>query len=457
MSDLGAVEVRGFAGPVPVWQVLRPSAVESRFEALHAAALTPLVGREEELDLLLRRWRRAQAGEGQVVLLSGEPGIGKSRLTVALQERLRGEPHIQLRYFCSPYHRDSALHPFIAQLERAAGFAREDVPATKLDKLAALLGRSGDESAETIALVADLLSLPSERRYPPLPADPQRKREMTLAALLNQLEGLAAQRPVLMIFEDGHWADSTSLELLDRTVERLSRLPVLGVITFRPEFQAPWVGQAHVSSLSLNRLAQRETTSLVNSVTGGKSLPPAILDRIVERTDGIPLFIEELTKTLLEGGLLREEGDGYVLAGPLPPLAIPSSLHASLMARLDRLAPVKEVAQIGAAIGREFSYELMVAVARRSEAQLNEALDQLVAARLLFRRGMPPRASFTFKHALVQEAAYTTLLRSQRQELHGRIARVLEERFPETADAEPEILAQHFETPESSATRSIIG
>jgi class 3 adenylate cyclase len=442
--DLGTVEIRGFDDPVPVWQVLRQSRVESRFEAFHATALTPLVGREEETDLLLRRWHRAKSGEGQVVLISGEPGIGKSRLIAALQEQLGDDPHTTLRYFCSTHHRDSALYPFIAQIERAAGFDREDPPETRLDKLEAVLGQSEKRGSETAALLADLLSVPAGGRYPPGPADPQRQRELTLAALIGQLQMLSQQRPVLMMFEDAHWADSTSLELLDRAVEHTRQLPVLIVITFRPEFQAPWVGQAHVTSMGLSRLAQRETTVLVDCVTGGKALPAEILDQIVERTDGIPLFVEELTKMLLEGSLLREEETRYTLTGPLPPLGIPSSLQASLLARLDRLMPVKEVAQIGAALGREFSYELLAAVARHGDAELREALDQLMEAGLVFRRGNPPHASFMFKHALVQDTAYNTLLRRQRQELHVRIGKVLEEQFPETVESQPEILAHHF-------------
>jgi class 3 adenylate cyclase/predicted ATPase len=442
--DLGEIELKGIAGRVPAWQALRPSAVESRFEALRARGLTPLVGRGEEIELLLRRWHRARGGEGQAVLLSGEPGIGKSRLAAALQEHLADQPHARLRYFCSLQHQDSPLHPFIAQLERAARFARDDSVAARLDKLETLLTPNNADSAEMTGLIADLLGLVSEGRYPLLPHDPRRKREMTLSALLGQLERLARQKPVLMIFEDAHWADSSSLELLDRTVDRVTQLPVLLVISFRPEFQPAWLGQAHVSLLTLSRLAQRDTAALATAVTAGKSLPREILDLIIERTDGIPLFIEELTKSVIEGGPLHETDNAFVLGGPLPPVAIPSSLQASLMERLDRLAPVREVAQIAAAIGREFSYELLAAVARRADADLHDALNRLAEAGLVFRRGIPPRSSYLFKHALVQDAAYSTLLHSRRRELHGRIALVISERFPEVSENQPEILAHHL-------------
>ena len=389
--DLGAVTIKGLAEPVSAAQVLGESTVENRFEALRSATLSPLVGRDEEVQLLLRRWARAKDGEGQIVLISGEAGIGKSRIAAALQERLEPERPIRLRYFCSPHRRDSALFPIIAQLERAAGFARDDAAAAKLDKLAALLSRSGDSDQETEAVFADLLAVPAGERYPPLPDDPRQKRERIFAALVRQLEGLAQHRPVLFLFEDAHWIDSTSLDLLDRVAERVRRLPVLMVVTFRPEFEPPWTGQAQVTSMTLSRLGQRETKALVGRVAGGKTLPGEILDRIIEHTDGIPLCIEELTKTLLEGDLLREEDGQYILSGPLPTLAIPSSLHDSLMARLDRLGPVKEVAQIGAAIGREFSYDMVKAVAHRPDDQLRDALDQLVEAGLVFRRGGPPR------------------------------------------------------------------
>ncbi len=447
--DLGSVELRGFERPARVWQVLGASAVASRFEALHTAVLSPLVGRGEDIELILRRWQRAKAGEGQVLLLSGEPGIGKSRLTSVLQENLRGEMHTQLRYFCSRHHRDSALYPFLLQLENAADLRREDPGETKLEKLELLLAQNG-EDPNTIALIADLLGLASSDRYPPVSPDPQRRRELTLAALIRQLEALARRRPVLVIFEDAQWADPTSIELLDRVVERVARLPVLLVITYRPEFAAPWVGQAHVSALSLSRLTRREIAAMVMGITAGKSLPPEILDCIVERTDGIPLFVEELTKSMLESGLLREQVGAYVLDGPLPLLAIPSSLQGSLLARLDRLSQVKEVVQIGAAIGRKFSYELLAAVARCSETELCAALGQLTAAGLVFRRGTPPQASYVFKHALVQDVAYSTLLRNQRQKLHARIAEALEERLvshseqDKSAGEHDALLADHW-------------
>jgi len=448
--DLGAVTVKGLAEPVRGWQVLSESTVENRFEALRAATLTPLIGRDEEVELLLRRWARAKDGEGQIVLISGEAGIGKSRIATVLQERLEPERSIRLSYFCSPHRRDSALYPFIARLEHAAEFSLGDATATKLDKLEALLSRAGDSTPETMAVFADLLSLPTEERYPPLPPDPRQRRELTFAALLRQLDGLARHRPVLFVFEDAHWIDSTSLELLERVAERVRRLPVLMIVTYRLEFAPPWIGGAQVTSLTLSRLGRRETTTLIDRVARGRALPPEILNSVAERTDGIPLFIEELTKALLEGGLLKEEKGHYILAGSLPQLAIPSSLQDSLMARLDRSAPAKEVAQIGAAIGREFSFELLTAVARWPDNRLRDTLDHLVSAGLILRRGVLPQASFVFKHALVQDAAYSTLLRARRQELHAGIATALEQRSASQMDQEASaaerasLLAHHW-------------
>jgi predicted ATPase/class 3 adenylate cyclase len=438
--DLGPVALRGFAENVRAWEVLHPGVVHSRFDALRSTTLTPLVGRDEEIELILRRWHQAKEGDGRVVLLSGEPGIGKSRCTAAVYERLRDEPHLRLRYFCSPQRQDSVLFPFVEQLQRAAGFAHEDPPETKLDKLEILLSHSAGKVLEAVALFADLLALPTDARHPPLTLDPQRKRQLTLAALIGQLEELARKRPVLIVFEDAHWIDPTSRELLDVTVERVAALPVLLIITFRPEFQPPWIGQAHVTALTLSRLDQREGANLVGRVAGGKSLPGEIVAQIIERTDGVPLFIEELTKMVLESGLLRERDGRYFLDRPLRALAIPTSLQASLMARLDRLAPARQMAQIGAAIGRQFSHELVHAVSLLPDNELKEALDRLVASGLIFRRGTPPRAEYIFKHALVQDAAYSTMLRPRRQELHLRIAQALEQR----GDAEPEVLAHHY-------------
>jgi class 3 adenylate cyclase/predicted ATPase len=441
--DLGAVEVKGIARPVPAWQVLRPSGVASRFEALRGAALTRLVGRNEEIDLLLRRWARAKAGDGQVVLVSGEPGLGKSRIAAAFEERLHSEPHIHLRYFCSPYHQDSALFPFVDQLGRTSGFARDDPPAAKLEKLEAVLAHAAPPE-EDVAFLADLMSLPSSERHPLPNLSPQRKKERTLEALIRQLEGLARQQPVVMVFEDAHWIDPTSRELLDLTVEHACNLSVLLIVTFRPEFQMPWTGQPQVSMLTLNRLDRLDRTALVAQIAGGKALPDDVIDQIVDRTDGVPLFVEELTKSVLESGLLREEPDRYVLDRALSPFAIPTSLHDSLMARLDRLASIRLVAQIGAAIGREFSYPLLRAVSRLPEDELQTSLARLVASELVFQRGTPPDAVYAFKHALVQDAAHGSLLRSSRQQLHAQIAEALEAHSPEIMDSQPELFALHY-------------
>ena len=444
-ADQGAVELKGLGAPVAASRVLRGSAAESRFEALHGRELTPLVGRDEELALLQRRWQQAKAGEGRVVVLIGEPGIGKSRLAQAMLEQVAGEPHTRLRCFCSPHHQASALHPYITQLEHAAGFSREDMAAARLAKLEALLARS-NAGAEEIGFIAAVLSLPTGGKYPLSDLTPQRRKEQTLEALLAQLARLAARQPVLMLFEDAHWIDPTSLELLTLTVARASTLPLLLLVTARPEFTPPWPSDAHVTMQALARLGHREGATLVERSAGGKALPAEILEQILARTDGVPLFLEELTKTIIESGLLREEDGHYALDGALPPLAIPTTLHDSLMARLDRLASVREVAQIGAAIGREFSYPLFSAVAQQPDERLKEALDQLVRAELVFGRGEVPEAVYTFKHALVQEAAYASLLRERRRQLHARIAQALEGEFPEVAETQPELVAHHYAT-----------
>ena len=423
------------------WAALRPASVEGRFEAFHASGLTELVGREEELELLLRRWSKAKTGEGQVVLLSGEAGIGKSRLTAALLERLASEPHTRLRYFCSPQHTDSAFYPIISQTERAAGLAHDDTTQAKLDKLDAVLAQTSTPIQDA-ALFAEMLSLPNDGRYPALDLAPEERRQRTQEALTAQLAGLTRQRPVLMIVEDAHWVDPTSLEVFGRTVDQIKTLPVLLIVTFRPEFNAPWAGRSHVTSLALNRLGEREAAAIIARIVGNKDLPADVTAEIVERTDGIPLFVEEMTKAVLEAGS-EDEARQTAAAMPSPALAVPASLHASLMARLDRLGPAKEVAQIGAAIGREFSHALLAAVARKPEAELQSALDRLIAAGLLFRQGVPPHATYLFKHALVQDAAYGTLLREPRRALHARIAETLESQFAEIAESQPELLARH--------------
>jgi len=440
--DLGTVALKGLGENVPAWQVLGASAAESRFEALRAAT-TPLVGRDEEIDLLMRRWEQAKRGDGQVVLISGEPGIGKSRIAQAIVERLSGEPHTRLRYFCSPHHQDSALYPSIAQLERAAGLRREDTDEQRLNKLEAVLAQGTNDLSEAVPLLADLLSIPTGERYPPLNLSPQKHKERTLHAQVAQLAGLAAHQPVLMVFEDVHWSDPTTRESLDLLVDRVPTLRVLMIITFRPEFTPPWIGRPHVTMLNLSRLPPRQRSELILNMTGGKALPKEIADQIIDRTDGVPLFIEELTKTVVESGILTEAGDHYTVTGSVAPLAIPTSLHTSLLARLDRLAPTREVAQIGAALGRQFSHELISAVATMPQQQLDDALAQLVSAELIFRRGTPPDAEYTFKHALVRDAAYSTLLRSRRHQIHGRIATTLENQFSEIIATQPALMAQH--------------
>ena len=429
-DDCGMTELKGISEPVQVWRVVGEAAVASRFEALHANKLTPLVGRDEEFELLLRRYEQVKAGAGCVVLITGEPGIGKSRLLAALNERLRDDNCAYLRYFCSPLNQDSPLHPIIRQLEFAAKFDREDAPSERWQKLRALLADTGLEEEE-IALLADLLSLDPDGPYL-LSLSPQRRKEKTFEALLRQAEVLCRKRPLLMLFEDMHWADPSTRELLDLTVGRMSTLHALLIVTFRPDFQAPYIGHAGVTSLTLNRLDRTESTKLAELVTREQMLPPELLERIVDQADGVPLFIEELSKAVLESAVDTP--------GILDALGVPGTLQASLLARLDRLPDAKQVAQIGAVLGREFTHELIIAVAGLPALVLANGLNQLVASGLVHRRGEPPDAVYRFKHALVQEASYSILLRSPRQQAHSQTADVLSHR-PET---EPEILAYHL-------------
>jgi class 3 adenylate cyclase/predicted ATPase len=444
-ADLGRQNLKGFDKPVQAWRVQGKRAVESRFEATRAATrLSSLIGRDEEMELLRRRWRQAQAGEGQVVLLVGEPGIGKSHLVHSFREQVAGTPQILLRYYCSPYHQNSALFPVINQLERAARLAHNDPQSVKLDKLVALLGPSSQNVSEVAPLFAVLLSPSTDPRHGPPTVTAKRHKDRTLEALETQLTGLATRQPLVVIFEDLHWSDPTTLELLERLVDRAQTLPALFLITYRPEISLPWSDSPHVTTLILNRLGRSECRALVGGLTGGKPLPAAVLGQIVSHSDGIPLFAEELTKMVLEAGFLQDRGDHYALDGQLPPLAVPTTLKDSLMARLDRLGPVKEVAQIGAVIGRQFVYRLLAALSPLNEAALHDALGQLTAAELIYRRGTPPDASYTFKHALVQDAAYQSLLRSNRENIHQRIAKKLEQDSDLQPGVTPELLAHHY-------------
>jgi class 3 adenylate cyclase/predicted ATPase len=397
LENLGEKNLKGIPRSVPIWTPLRASTIESRFEALHSAGLTTLIGREKELKLLLQRWSTVKSSEGQVVLLSGEAGIGKSRLAAALPESIAAEPHMRLRYFCSPQHTDSALYPIIGQMERAAGVLHDDTTQQKLDKLDALLAQTST-SIQDAALIAEMLSLPNDNRYPTLELTPQQRRQKTLEAFAAQMEMLSRQKPVLMVFEDAHWADPTSLEAFGRVVDRIRTLRVLLLVTFRPEFDAPWVRHSYVTDLIIDRLAEHEASGIIDRIDGDSRLSDSIRQDIIERTDGIPLFVEEMTK---------------------------------------------EVAQIAAAIGREFSHALLASVVWQSKAQMRSALDRLIAAGLLFRRGVPPHATYLFKHALVQDAAYGTLLRETRRQLHGRIAKALEGHFRGTVETQPELIAHH--------------
>jgi class 3 adenylate cyclase/predicted ATPase len=440
---LGLREIKGLTTPQQVWQVLGPRDVASRFLARRTAH-TPIVGRVDEIELLLRCWEQAKTGEGRVVLLSGEPGIGKSHLARALVEHIGNEAHSRLCYFGLALHQDSVFFPVISQLEHAAGIDRQDSADARLDKLAGLLEPHSVDPRQEVALFAELLGIAGGQRYPALELSPRIRMERTLAALLSRLVSLSKRRPLLIIFEDAHWIDHSSHELLQQAIKRLQTLPVLLVVTARPEFHPKWVDLPHATLQTLNPLRPRECASLIEHLTNGKPLPEQVLQQIVERTVGVPLFVEELTKTVVEGGFLHERADHYAFCGPLPELALPASLQGSLVARLDRLGAVREIAQEAAAIGREFSYELLAAVTERSEGELVSGLDRLVASGLVQQRGLPPTASYSFKHALLQDAAYSTLLRTKRKGLHARIAEAYDQRFHDIVDTTPELMAHHL-------------
>jgi class 3 adenylate cyclase/tetratricopeptide (TPR) repeat protein len=445
-QPLGTPLLKGQAQPLAVYRVLYESMARSRLEAVGSTGLTPLVGREQEIALLLERWAQVKDGLGQVVLLSGEAGIGKSRLVQVLKEHVAAEPQAWLTPCqCSPYHQNTALYPLIELLERVTlGFEREESPEQKLRKLEGFVVQYGLPLAETVPLFAALLSLPLSADYAPLTVSPEQQKQKTLHALLTTMLRIAAQQPLLFVMEDLQWVDPTTLEFLSLLFDQGPTARILALWTFRPDFLPPWTGRSHVTQVTLPRLPRHQTAEMTGRVAHGKALPPEVLEQVAAKTDGVPLFVEELTKMVLESGLLQEREERYELTGPLPPLAIPATLHDSLMARLDRLAAVKGLAQLGATLGREFAYELLQAVALWDEETLHRGLHQLVEAEFLYQRGLPPQATYLFKHTLIQEAAYQSLLRSTRQQHHQSIAQVLETSFPEVSETQPELLAHHY-------------
>ena len=444
LADLGEHGVKGIAEPIRAWRVMAVSAAASRFEAATQGLITPMVGREQEIGLLLDRWQRAQEGEGQVVILSGEPGIGKSRILSTLRERLEDQGVGTLRFQCSPYYVNSAFYPSIDNFERVLKFARDETIDSKLDKLEALIVAHYSRPLADVRFIASLLSIPCDDRYGVLAMTPQKHKDEALRTLVDLTEAAARKQPSVMLYEDQHWADPSSLEAMDLLVDRVRTIPLLIVLTHRPEFQPKWGSHGHVAALNLSKLTRAQSGTIVSKLTSGKALPPELLEKILAKTDGVPLYVEELTKSILESGELKDVGDHYDYAGAVRSVTIPATLRDSLTARLDRFPAAKEIAQIGAAIGREFSYELIAAVAPHTQTELDIALNQLTESGLAFRRGTPPEAQYIFKHALVQDAAYDSLLKTRRQDLHAKIAGVLEEHFPITKDTEPELLAHHL-------------
>jgi class 3 adenylate cyclase len=414
-QDLGSHTLKGLAAPLQVYRILGESAAQTRLEVAEASGFTPLVGRESEVALLLERWAQSQEGRGQVVLLRGEAGIGKSRLVETLRERVRREGATHIAFHCSPYYQNSALYPVIDHLQRFLQWQRDDAPEARLDMLERVLRTYRLPLEDVVPLFAALLSVPLLERYPVLNLTPQLQRQKTQEALVAWLLEEAERQPVLAVWEDLHWADPSTLEWLSFVLDQTSTTRMLTLLTCRPEFRPPWGPQAPVTQVILNRLGHAQVEAMTAHLTGGKALPAEVVRQVVVKTDGIPLFVEELVKMILESVLVREEADRYVLTGPLPPLAIPSTLHDSLMARLDRLSAARDLAQLGAVLGREFAYDLLQAVSPLDEPILQHGLAQLVDAELVYQRGLPPRSRYVFKHALIQEAAYQSLLMSMRQ------------------------------------------
>ena len=445
LEDLGASELKGFAEPVPAWRVLSARDVESRFAATRTGSSAPLVGRQEEMGLLLRAWDGSSRGRGQVVLIQGEAGVGKSRLVEGLREAA-GKDHIWVAIRCSPFHTASAFHPIIEHLKRVFGWQPEDTAPQHLAKLeAGLAGFKTLPLSESVRLFADLMSVPApEDRYPRLSMTAQQQRDATLDAIVAWLIEMSERAPVLMAWEDLHWADPTTLETLGMLIEQAPTAAMLVVATYRPELTPPWPQRSHMTPITLNRLERPEVETMVGHLAGGRPLPGEVVDHIVAKADGVPLYVEELTKAILGSGVLEARGDTYVLTGALAQLHIPETLQDSLMARLDRAPRLREVAQLGSVLGREFAYDMISALAGIEEEMLQSGLGQLVVDELLYQRGRPPRSRYLFKHALIQDAAYQSLLKRTRQQYHERAAKLLEDRFPEVASTQPELVAHHY-------------
>ncbi|MEP7056484.1 MAG: adenylate/guanylate cyclase domain-containing protein [Caldimonas sp.] len=446
MEALGALALKGFAAPVDAWRIVAERSVASRFEARHESDLLRLIGRDSEVALLLERWALARDGEGQVVVLAGEAGIGKSRITHTFRERIAGESAATVLLQCSPYFSSSALYPLVRYFERVSGIAPSDSDEARIEKLARLTGSELEFPAQSFGYLLRAMGLPDGGRVPAAGGDaPKAENAALLQAPIDLLRGLSRRRPVLLLIEDAHWIDPTTEQLGAMSIEQLGDARVLILVTCRPEHTPSWGNPANLTRLTLNRLGQKQSIALVAAVTGGKTLPPEVLAEIIRKTDGIPLFVEELTKTVVQSGLLEETPDGYRLNGPLPLLAIPSTLQDSLMARLDRLAPAKEVAQVSALIGREFSRRLLAEVLALDAARLDAALGDLVRAELVLPRDPAPNASYSFRHALIRDAASQSLLKSQWALRHAQIAAAIERTDPDTVEGQPELLAHHYQ------------